>query len=167
MNEIITERLILKPLKKSDDVSLFELHSDEEVMHFVRRPDTDIFQTKKRIKEILEYSELNQNLGLWCVFDKVSSNFLGWGILVHIEHNQGYPIELGFRLHKKYWRKGFGSEVASALIQYAQGLQLKTISAITREDNIASQKTLVKSGFNFVDKRSFYNQEVWYYEIGI
>jgi ribosomal-protein-alanine N-acetyltransferase len=164
MNEIITERLILKPLTKKDDVNLFELHSDKQVMHFIRNPDEDIFQTKKKILETLRYSEANKSLGLWCAFDKVSDVFIGWGVLVHIEHNVNNPIELGFRLHTKYWMQGFGSEIAQALIHYACGIKLTTIVGITSEDNIGSQKTLEKTGFHFVEKREFYNQEVLYYK---
>ncbi len=165
MNEILTKQLILKPLQRDDDENLFALHSDEQVMKYIRKPDSDIFQTKKRIKEVMQYSFENPDLGLWCAFLKESKEFVGWGVLVHIEHKQTNPVEVGFRLHQKFWKKGFGFEIGSALINHAKDLGQKTIVGITREDNIGSQKTLEKCGLQYIEDRIYYEQQVKYYEI--
>jgi RimJ/RimL family protein N-acetyltransferase len=164
INSILTNRLVLKPLEKSDDEDLFGLHSDPEVMKFLREPDSDIFQTKRRINEILDYSSQNDGLGLWSVFEKESKNFIGWGVLVHIDHNLLNPIEVGFRLHQKSWRKGYAHEIGSALLDHAKNIDLESVCGITSDDNIASQKTLEKCGMQFIENRNYYNQQVLYYE---
>jgi RimJ/RimL family protein N-acetyltransferase len=148
----------------SDDENLYGLHSDPEVMKFIREPDSDIFQTKKRIKEIINYSAQNNGLGLWSAFEKESKSFIGWGVLVHIDHNLENPVEVGFRIHQKYWRKGFGSEIGIALLNHAKSIQLKSVCGITRADNVGSQKTLEKCGLEFLENRNYYNQQVLYYE---
>ncbi len=154
----------MKPLEKVDAEHLFGLHSDAEVMKFIREPDTDIFQTKKRINEILSYSFDNAGLGLWSAFTKQDKSFIGWGVLVHIDHNLSNPIEMGFRLHQRFWRQGFGFEIGNALLDHAKNINLARVCAITLDENIGSQKTIEKCGLQFKEKRNYYNQQVLYYE---
>jgi RimJ/RimL family protein N-acetyltransferase len=165
MNDIITERLVLKPLQQRDDQSLFALHSDPEVMKYIREPDRDIFQTKKRIKSTLDYTKKNPELGIWCVFSKDDQTFIGWGLLLHIEMKLENPIEVGFRLHVDKWRKGYGFEVGSALVRYGKDIGLKSISGITISSNIGSQKTLEKCGLSYIEDRLYYDIQCRYYEM--
>lgn len=165
METILTKRLILKPLSLSDDESMYMLHADKEVMKYIRPVDQDIFQTKKRIKEILTYSKENPGLGLWNAFNKETDEYIGWGILLHIEHKIENPIEVGFRLHTKFWKQGFGHEIGSALVEYGKNINLDKIVGITRDDNIGSQKTLEKCGLTYIEDRIFYEQQVRYYEV--
>ena len=163
--ELTTERLYLKPLKNEDDVILFGLHSDPEVMRFIRKPDQDIFQTKKKISEILKYSKNHPDLGLWNAFTKDTDEFVGWGVLVHIEHNCHYPIEVGYRLHHKYWGQGLATEISTTLLNYAKDKGLAKISGLTSQDNLASQRVLEKIGMKFLEDRLYYETQAKYYEI--
>lgn len=160
-----TERLLLKPLQSDDDHFLFELHSDPEVMKFIRKPDQDIFQTKKRIHEILDYTKENPGLGLWNAFLKETGDFLGWVVLVHIEHSQKNPVEVGYRLHQKFWGKGYASEMAQKILEHAADLGLKKVCGITIDENIGSQKVLEKVGLTYKEDRIYYELQVRYYEI--
>ena len=165
MNEIITERLILKPLQRSDEEKLYGLHSDPEVMKHIRSPDSDIFQTKKTIKTTLDYTSKNPSFGIWCAFSKEDQAFIGWGLLLHIEMKMENPIEVGFRLHSKNWLLGYGFEIGSALVQYGKDIGLKKITAVTIDDNIGSQKTLEKCGLRYIEDRIYYSLQCRYYEV--
>jgi RimJ/RimL family protein N-acetyltransferase len=165
VQEILTQRLILKPLQKSDDENLFSLCSDSEVMKFIRKPDTDIFQAKKKIKSLLDYSKNNPNFGLWMATTKDTKEHLGFVLLLHIETNSDYPIEVGYRLHTKFWNKGYATEMASAMINYGKDIGLKTVSGITVEENINSIKVLESSGLEYIEDRLYYEVPVRYYEV--
>lgn len=165
IKELNTERLILKPLRKEEDQNLFELHSDPDVMKYIRAPEQDIFETKKKVSTILKYTQENPHYGLWCAYTKDTDKFIGWVILLHIEHNESYPIEVGYRLHQKYWRQGFATDMTLAMIQYAKEIGLGSLCAITTEENIGSQKVLEKTGFSYLEERLYYETQVKYYEI--
>lgn len=134
-------------------------------MKYIRAPDTDIFETKKKISTILKYTNDHPEYGLWCAYTKDTNQFIGWVILLHIEHNQSYPIEVGYRLHQKNWGAGFATEMSVAMVQYAKDIGLKTICSITTEENIASRKVLEKAGLTYREDRLYYETPVKYYEI--
>lgn len=163
IKEIITSRLTLKPLTKEDDENLFALHADPEVMKYIRPSEEDIFQTKKKIKTILDYTKSNPKFGLWTAY--LGDEFIGWIILLHIEHNQDYPIEVGYRLHTKHWGQGFATEMTKSILKYAKEINLKSVCAITTEENIGSQKVLKKAGLKYIEDRLYYETPVQFYEL--
>ncbi len=48
----------------------------------------------------------------------------------------------------KYWGKGFGSEIANALVEKAKEDGLKKLTAIIDPNNVASRKILISLGFH-------------------
>jgi len=68
-----------------------------------------------------------------------------------IVKREGLPHpDLGFAILPKYEGKGYTSEAATATLAYAKSLNIKTILAITTEDNLGSQKVLEKAGMEKV-----------------
>lgn len=58
--------------------------------------------------------------------------------------------ELGFHLRKEHWRKGYGFEVASKMIEYAFNmLNAEELKAGHNPNNIASKNLLMKLGFQY------------------
>ena len=59
---------------------------------------------------------------------------------------------------KSYWNKGYGSKLINLLCIYAKKkLRVKKIVAFTFENNLASQKALLKNNFNVEGKiKNFY-----------
>ena len=56
-------------------------------------------------------------------------------------------IELGYRLGRRWWRRGYATEAASACLRFAFGeLGLERVVAVTDPDNVASQRVLAKIG---------------------
>ncbi|TND07465.1 MAG: N-acetyltransferase GCN5 [Bacteroidetes bacterium] len=57
-------------------------------------------------------------------------------------------ITLGYHICKRYWSKGLTSEAAAGILEWAFGNEaVKTITAYTPVEHIASQKVLLKNGF--------------------
>jgi len=165
MSDIIkTKRLILRKLTTKDSQLMFELCRDPDVMKYIRNVDTDISESEKKTNEIFKYQKQHPELGLWFAFDN-DEQCIGFVILLHIEHNPQNPIEIGYRIHKKFWGQGFATEMAIAIKQHAQALELNKVCGITIDENINSQKVLKKIGMNFIDYRTFYNVKVKYFEV--
>lgn len=54
--------------------------------------------------------------GMASVFLSDSGEFIGQAGIFHIGHYDLQPeIEIGYRFHKKYWDKGYATEVVTAL----------------------------------------------------
>ncbi|HMQ67660.1 MAG TPA: GNAT family N-acetyltransferase [Ignavibacteria bacterium] len=70
------------------------------------------------------------------------------GIGIHIKGE--HKAEIGYWLGEEYWRKGYLTVALNKVIDLAlNDLNLKRIYAGTFENNIASEKLLLKCGFEY------------------
>ena len=169
INNIVikTDNFYLKPFHEIDDFDLsYDLWNDTDVLKSMECNPC----TKKDIEEKLErYKLWMDKFGFtnFAVFNKESDEFVGsCGMsLFHNPDNDRNPlepingekylnrdIELGYVLHKKYWGKGYASELAKACVNFVfdNNSDIERIVAVTVPNNIASQKVLTKTGFKFV-----------------
>jgi GrpB-like predicted nucleotidyltransferase (UPF0157 family)/RimJ/RimL family protein N-acetyltransferase len=147
---------------------LVALRSDLEVMENTGYGGT---QTKEEVREYLDFAisyHEKHGMGFCLVFEKESGSFVGEAGIFHLLFNDEQPeIELGYHLHKKFWGKGYGTELARALIQWGfQHLSVNKLVSTTYPDNIASQKVLTKAGFDCMSKKQLPDgEELFWYEI--
>ncbi|CAN5540318.1 hypothetical protein BH11BAC1_BH11BAC1_23720 [soil metagenome] len=60
--------------------------------------------------------------------------------------------DLGYRLMRKHWGKGYATESAKASLQYAfEQMKLEEVIGMVNVDNINSKKVLLKSGMKYVE----------------
>ena len=86
-------------------------------------------------------------MGRWTIELKTTGKVLGWCGLKR--HEKG-DVDLGFRIFRKHWNKGFATEAAKANIEYRfRTLKLNSIIANHQEGNLASKRVLEKLGFKF------------------
>jgi RimJ/RimL family protein N-acetyltransferase len=145
-----TPRLILRELLSTDDEGIFRLDSDPEVHRYVgQKPIKTIEQARQVIDYIRAQYESN-GIGRWAVIEKESNDFIGWAGLKlmkelindHVDH-----YDLGYRLIRQYWGRGYATEAARATLQYAwEVMHLPDVYAIANIDNIASNQVLTKVG---------------------
>lgn len=158
-----TKRLKLRLLKEGDESLLFPLHADPDVMLKIGPPDSNLEHTKEKVRDNLNYMRSHPGHGIFLAF--LADEFIGWGVLVHIEKNEEYPIEVGYRLHKKFWGQGFATEIALALRDHAKKIGVEVLAGITAQDNLASMRVLEKIGMQFRSIQKYYNLYVQYYEM--
>ena len=160
-----TERLSLRPLVLNDMDLLVDLDGDPEVMRYITdgKPQTREHY-EKRIPELLNYMKENPGLGLWIASLKGPSEFIGWYILKHLPDDG--EVEVGFRIKKKFWGKGYSTEAGKALLAHGfETLELRKIAAIVRPDNLASQRVIKKIGLKEKGKGVWYGIECLYFEV--
>jgi ribosomal-protein-alanine N-acetyltransferase len=162
-----TERLILRELLPADVDGYFEMDSDPDVhIYLGSQPQQQKEQAANAI-QFIRQQYIDNGIGRWAVIDKNTNTFLGWAglkLITEPTNNHINYLDLGYRLAKKYWGKGYASEAAAASLAYAfNELQANEVYAIADCKNAASNKILVKTGLTLVE--TFVHHDIlcnWY-----
>lgn len=160
---LYTQRLHLRKPKLADKTFLYQLDCNPNVMRYIADGHT---KSKKESSDYLERAiNLSQDtLGYWIVECKITQTFVGWFVLKPLANTP--EIEIGYRIAEQQWGKGYATEGATCLIDYAtQKVGLKRIVAVTIAENKASQRVLQKVGFRYEKEAYFYGQAVLYFAI--
>ena len=111
--------------------------------------------TEKFLPDILSYYEEYDNLGFWAIVEKSSREFIGWVVLrpesrfriaVLLNVVESDAMELGYRLRKVSWGKGYVTEASQALIDRALEENIPKIIAWALPENKASIRVMEKLG---------------------
>jgi RimJ/RimL family protein N-acetyltransferase len=148
-----TERLVLRWFTPADVDALVELDSDPEVMLRINggRPTTRQEIVDETLPAFLSYRERYPGYGFFAVIERSSGDFLGWFHLrPHADAAQDEP-ELGYRLRRSTWGKGYATEGSIALIDTAfADLGARRVYAETMVVHDASRRVMEKAGMRLV-----------------
>lgn len=148
---IETPRLRLRDWQEADFEPFSQMNADEEVMKFfpktLSKQESDAF-AQAIIAEIKEFG-----FGLYAVEVKETSEFIGF-IGFHratFESDFTPCIEIGWRLKKEEWGRGYATEGAKACLQYGfEELGFDEIYSFTAAINEPSKHVMRKIGLQFV-----------------
>ena len=153
-----TSRLILRQFTEDDVDNLLALDSDADVMRFINGGVASSRKaiTRKFLPDVLSYYCEYDNLGFWAIVEKSSQEFLGWVVLRPesrfriaklLDVAEPDAMELGYRLRKVSWGKGYATEASQALIDKAlTQWNVKKIIAWALPENKASIRVMEKLG---------------------
>ena len=148
-----TQRLTLREFTEDDVGRLFELNSDPEVMRYLTggRP-TPREQVRDEIIPFHQavYKRLDR-LGTWAADSAGTGEFLGWFHFRPGPDGDITNVDLGYRLRRSAWSKGYATEGSRALI--AMGfteLTVRRVFAHTMAVNLSSRRVLEKCGLSLV-----------------
>jgi RimJ/RimL family protein N-acetyltransferase len=148
-----TERLLLRRFTEQDVDDLVELDGDPDVMHFVTggRPTPRAEIEDDVLPAFLDYYARFAGYGFWAAIEKSTGRFLGWFHFRPANAARPDEVELGYRLHRAAWGKGYATEGSRALIDkgFAE-LGVERVVAFTMVVHVASRRVLEKSGLRFV-----------------
>lgn len=156
---IETPRLVLRNWKKTDLESFRQLNSDEKVMKYF--PKILSSQETDEFYEAIQKEFRDYGFGLYAVEVKGNKEYIGF-IGFHIatfEIDFTPCIEIGWRLKKEAWGKGYATEGAKACLKYGfNHLGFKEIYSFTAQINEPSQNVMKKLGMNYL--RNFKHPKV-------
>ena len=114
-----TERLVLRRFTTADVDNLAGLDADPDVMRFVNGgiPTSRDEIENEFLPAFLGYYQRYQEYGFWSAIERSTGDFLGW---FHFRPRPGAvsgEVELGYRLRKCAWGKGYATEGSRALIR--------------------------------------------------
>jgi len=140
-----TDRMIVKRFTAADGDLFFRINGDERVVHFIRPPKTRA-ESDTFLQENIRFYQDGSTLGRYAVFEKPTGDFLGTFSYLYMSGEADF--HLGYALVPEAWGKGYATELVQAGIPYFFANTSKpAVFAITSAGNIASQKVLLKSGF--------------------
>jgi RimJ/RimL family protein N-acetyltransferase len=136
-----TERLTLRPMTMDDVDLLVDLNSDPEVMRFLNGGQpTPVAQVVASIEHTGGHR--------WCAYERSTGTFIGWFGLAPSDNGDR---ELGYRLARAAWGKGYASEASHALIDLAfTDLGAPRVWAQTMTVNTKSRAVMERCGLRFV-----------------
>lgn len=142
-----TERLVLRQWKKSDFEPYARLNGSPEVMAYFPAPLSEK-ETHARIRYFRTLI-FQQGWGVWAIERKSDGCFIGSaGIMEPVTPHPLSPcVEIGWRLDRPYWGKGYATEAAEASLAYGfLHLELPEIIAFAAVANTASRAVMSRIG---------------------
>jgi RimJ/RimL family protein N-acetyltransferase len=143
-----TERLILRRFTEADVDDLVELDSDPEVMRFITGGEPTARDTVAN--DILPrlLSDYRRFVGgsRWAAVEKDTGQFIGWFAL-RPRNGIASERELGYRLRRSAWGKGYATEGCRALVDTAfTDLGANLVYGDTMAVNTTSRRVMEKVG---------------------
>lgn len=150
---LYTERLQLMPLSDAHLELEIALDADPEVMRYLTGRALSRAEVKRAHQRRIAAAHEVPGLGFWAGF--AAGEFVGWWIL-QPPHGPDQPkvageADLGYRLMRRHWRRGYASEGARELIHYGfDDVGLSRIFAQTMAANTAARATMSAAGLSHV-----------------
>lgn len=144
---IETQRLILRQWKEQDFPLFAKMNGSPTVMKYF---ENTLSQNKSdelanRIKNLIA----ERGWGLWALEEKTTGHFMGFvGLNDAPETLLCSPaVEIGWRLSDAFWGKGYASEAALEILDFAfNSLKLEKVVSFTATINTPSIKVMERIG---------------------
>ena len=142
-----TDRLRLSAWREQDLPALRDMCSDPEVMRFFPKilDESEFIDLKHRMDEHFEFN----GWGFFSVQLKATDECIGFVGLINLNPKFTFApgVEIGWRLAKRFWRKGLATEAAQACLHFAfTTIGVDKVYALTTPQNEPSQKVMRRLG---------------------
>jgi RimJ/RimL family protein N-acetyltransferase len=154
-----TERLLLRRFVESDVDNLFNLDGAPEVMRFINggKPTPRDVIRNETLPRFLNAYERFEGFGVWAAIERSTGEFLGWFEFYPRKDVGPEEVELGYRLRRSAWGKGYATEGSRALIRKGfVELGVRRVVAETMVVNAASRRVMEKARLRYV--RTFHQE---------
>ncbi|PTB89025.1 N-acetyltransferase [Pseudidiomarina aestuarii] len=160
MNIEPSERLSYAFMGAEDAGFMLDLDSDPRVMQFINGGKCS---TPEDIEQVIlprlySYRNSARGWGMWRLIETSSGDSIGMVLArpMHFfsDHPDETDIELGWRLRRSAWGKGYATEAAKHLMHALQQHDpaIRAFTAIAFEANVGSTNVMQKLGMQFVKK---------------
>jgi RimJ/RimL family protein N-acetyltransferase len=154
VDELSTERLIIRKFTLTDDEFVVRLLNEKSFLHFIGDKGVRTCEDARNYLTngpMASYAE--HGFGLFLVSEKSSGNPVGMcGLLSR--NDQEHP-DIGFAFLADYQALGYGLESAAAVMKFGHSnLKIDTIVAFVNPDNDRSIRLLERLGLYFAGEGS-------------
>ena len=140
-----TERLYLREMEQGDFDDLCKILQDEETMYAYEGAFNDEEAQEWLERQIARYRKWG--FGLWAVVLKETGAMIGQCGLTMQPWKGQEVLEVGYLFQRLYWHKGYATEAANALKEYAfNTLELNEVIFEIRPNNLPSRKVAESLG---------------------
>lgn len=156
-----TERLGFRRWQAFDRHAFGSLNADDSVMKYF--PNVLTKEASDLLIERYEKHIVEKGYGMWAVETKENQEFIGSIGLLEINMPVDFTgsVEIGWRLDKKFWGKGYAVEGATACLHYAfDVLKMNEIYSFTSLLNQPSETVMKRIGMKKLGEFDHPNVEV-------
>jgi len=142
---LATERLLLRQWRDDDRAPFAELNADPEVMRYF--PRTQSLAESDALVDRQQALIVERGWGLWAV--DAPEGFIGFVGLSEPRFEAHFTpaVEVGWRLARRAWGKGYATEAARACLAFGFGeLGLDEIVSFTAITNMPSRRVMERLG---------------------
>ena len=158
---LLTQRLVLRAWRAQDRVPFGAMNADPAVMEFfpstLTRPESDALAERF----VVEQGE--RGFCPWVVEERDSGAFVGFVGLHAVPTSLAFSpaVEVGWRLTRPFWGRGYASEAAAASLRFGfDEVGLDEIVSMTAVPNARSRRVMERLGMDRDPKEDFEHPSV-------
>lgn len=146
--ELRTPRLILRPAALADLHTTFAYAGDPGNTRFMMfLPYRDLAETAEYLRACQEEWQKDQP-DLYEFAVCLGGSHIG-SVTLYMQEDRT-EAELGWILHRDHWRRGYITEAAEAVMEFARTIGVRRVFACCDSENVPSYKTMEKLGMRLV-----------------
>ena len=152
-----TPRLTIRPFVEGDEPAMAEVLGDAEVMRFSESGPLNAAAVSDWLQEQVKASSLSQDSGRWAICETTAARAIGYiGLTQDEGRTAEREAELGFRLARRSWGRGYATEAAQAVVEAFFGAgRIDRLIGIVDPHNRASVRVLQKLGMSYARPITF------------
>ena len=161
-----THRLTIRPRSLADLENCLSMDRDGEVTKYIPGPWQDPIKHRAFVLDKMT-AAYPQGLGYWSIFENNKPDtFVGWVLLLPYAYFDD-EIEIGWRLKRNHWGKGYATEASKTILSHALEIELhKKIVADIHPENTASIGVAQKIGLKYREDRSLHGLILKSFQMG-
>ena len=156
MEPVPTARLRLRQWREEDRIPFRAINADEEIMAFF--PSTLSDAQSDALMDRIRQHHAQHGFGLWALELRETSTFIGFtGLAIPSWVPPFGPcVEIGWRLAREHWGRGYATEAARAALDPGFGaLRLAEIVSFTAAINQRSEQVMQRLGMHHAASDDF------------
>ncbi|MGX6607283.1 GNAT family N-acetyltransferase [Micromonosporaceae bacterium Da 78-11] len=143
----MTDRLRLEPIGPRHAEDLLALYQDPAVAEWYGRWTRG--QIDAEVARIAQ-AWLADGVHKWMAYDRTTGARIGRGGLSRVHVDGRYRLEIGWALHRRYWHRGFATEIGRAGLTFAfDELATDEVVSFTETRNDRSRAVMERLGFHY------------------
>ncbi len=146
-----TSRLVIRSTKKEDTDFCLDIWLDDEMGKYMSDPPRD--KAGDLYLKWKENVEVYDGCYYFVAVSRQTGDYIGTCSAVPNDEQNHW--DLGYAIHKKYWRQGYATEMIKALIGFCYANGGRKITADVATENPGSNAVLRKLGFYVEKEGSF------------
>ena len=151
IKNIKTRRLLIRAFTKDDAIWAYKIWNDPEMGKYL--PDESMEEMDSQyLKELEKLGEDEECCYLIPVFKDTLEKV---GTCSFIVSDDSKTYDIAYCVHKDLWGKGYATEIANGLIEYAKSQGAERVTIFVNQENIASKCVAEKCGAKIVSENTF------------
>ena len=166
MTVLTTARLRLEPMADAHLDGLNALNADPEVMRYISGQPETRAETQAIIERVkARWADVGYSW--WTFFERDTGEIVGAGCLQNLRReaapqpDRDCPMELGWRLRRDRWGRGYASEAAFAMVDWAfDTFAPGELLAVCEPANTASSGVMKRLGMRDLGLQRWYGKDM-------